>query len=234
LGASGGVGSHAVQLARAFGADVTGVCSTSKLDLLRALGADHVIDYTAEDFADGARRYHLILDIAGSSAPSRLRRALTATGTAVLVGGEDGGSAHADVRIPGCSSLYQAAQRIWSPRPKRSARRALSARRDWHSQLRRARTGSGEEGPRTSVTPFAATDSRRRAFARHDRFARHDDAMSSRCRRTRRSSLFYLLGALRRVTLELVPDLGEHVPVVPRRCRGKPALGRSDLCCHTL
>jgi NADPH:quinone reductase-like Zn-dependent oxidoreductase len=92
IGASGGVGSHAVQLARAFGAEVTGVCSTAKVDLVRSLGADRVIDYTTEDFADGAHRYDLILDIAGNPAPSRLRRALTATGTAVLVGGEKGGS----------------------------------------------------------------------------------------------------------------------------------------------
>jgi NADPH:quinone reductase-like Zn-dependent oxidoreductase len=92
IGASGGVGSHAVQLARAFGAEVTGVCSTAKVDLVRSLGADRVIDYTIEDFADGAHRYDLILDIAGNPAPSRLRRALTATGTAVLVGGEKGGS----------------------------------------------------------------------------------------------------------------------------------------------
>jgi NADPH:quinone reductase-like Zn-dependent oxidoreductase len=92
IGASGGVGSHAVQLAKAFGAHVTGVCSTAKLDLVRSLGADRVIDYTTEDFADGVHRYNLILDIAGNAAPSRLRRALTATGTAVLVGGEEGGS----------------------------------------------------------------------------------------------------------------------------------------------
>lgn len=92
IGASGGVGSHAIQLAKAFGADVTGVCSTSKLDLVRSLGADHVVDYMSEDFADGAHRYDLILDIAGNPAPSRLRRALTPTGTAVLVGGEEGGS----------------------------------------------------------------------------------------------------------------------------------------------
>jgi NADPH:quinone reductase-like Zn-dependent oxidoreductase len=91
IGASGGVGSHAVQLAKAFGAEVTGVCSTAKLDLVRSLGADHVIDYTSEDFADGAYRYDLILDIAGNPAPSRLRRVLTPTGTAVLVGGEEGG-----------------------------------------------------------------------------------------------------------------------------------------------
>ncbi|WP_411284545.1 NAD(P)-dependent alcohol dehydrogenase [Lapillicoccus sp.] len=90
-GASGGVGSYAVQLAKAFGADVTGVCSTAKLDLVRALGADHVVDYTCDDFADGAHRYDLIIDIAGRATLSRLRRALTPTGTAVLVGGEDGG-----------------------------------------------------------------------------------------------------------------------------------------------
>jgi NADPH:quinone reductase-like Zn-dependent oxidoreductase len=68
------------------------VSSTAKLDLVRSLGADHVIDYTADDFADGARRYDLILDIAGNPALSRLRRALTPTGTAVITGGEDGGN----------------------------------------------------------------------------------------------------------------------------------------------
>ena len=90
-GASGGVGSYAVQLTKAFGAEVTGVCSTAKLDLVRSLGADHVIDYTRDDFSDGARRYDLILDIAGNPAVSRLRRALTPTGTAVIAGGEEGG-----------------------------------------------------------------------------------------------------------------------------------------------
>ena len=92
IGASGGVGSYAVQLAKAFGAEVTGVCSPTKLDLVRSLGADHVIDYTRDDFADGVHRYDLILDIAGNPALSRLRRALTPTGTAVIVGGEEGGS----------------------------------------------------------------------------------------------------------------------------------------------
>jgi NADPH:quinone reductase-like Zn-dependent oxidoreductase len=92
IGASGGVGSYAVQLAKAFGAEVTGVASTGKLDLVRSLGADRVIDYTREDFADGTDHYDLILDIAGNPTLSRLRRALTPTGTAVIVGGEDGGN----------------------------------------------------------------------------------------------------------------------------------------------
>jgi NADPH:quinone reductase-like Zn-dependent oxidoreductase len=91
-GASGGVGSFAVQLARAFGAEVTGVCSTAKTGLVRSLGAAHVIDYTQEDFADSGHRYDLIIDIAGSPSLSRLRSALTPAGAAVLTGGEDGGN----------------------------------------------------------------------------------------------------------------------------------------------
>jgi NADPH:quinone reductase-like Zn-dependent oxidoreductase len=91
IGASGGVGSYAVQLAKAFGADVTGVASTAKLDLVRALGADHVVDYTQADFADGSR-YDLIIDIAGNPTLSRLRRALAPTGIAVITGGEEGGN----------------------------------------------------------------------------------------------------------------------------------------------
>ena len=90
-GASGGVGTFAVQLAKAFGAEVTGVCSTTKVDMVRALGADRVIDYTREDFADGQRRYDVILDIGGNPSLSRLRRALAPKGTLVIVGGETGG-----------------------------------------------------------------------------------------------------------------------------------------------
>lgn len=92
IGASGGVGSYAVQLAKAAGAEVTGVCSTNKMDLVTGLGADRVVDYTRDDFADGAHHYDLIIDIAGNSPLSRLRRALTPTGTAVIVGGESKGN----------------------------------------------------------------------------------------------------------------------------------------------
>jgi len=90
IGASGGVGSYAVQLAKALGAEVTGVSSTGKTGLVRALGADHVLDYTRDDFADGHRHYDLILDIGGNSRLARLRRALTPTGTLVIAGGEGG------------------------------------------------------------------------------------------------------------------------------------------------
>ena len=92
LGASGGVGGYAVQLARALGAEVTGVCSTAKLDHVTSLGAHHVLDYTRDDWADGTRRYDLVLDIAGNPPLRRLRRALAPRGTAVFVGGEHGGA----------------------------------------------------------------------------------------------------------------------------------------------
>ena len=92
VGASGGVGTYAVQLAKAFGAEVTGVCSTAKTDLVASLGADHVIDYTRDDFADGSAHYDLILDIAGNPSLKRLRRALRPRGTAVFVGGENAGA----------------------------------------------------------------------------------------------------------------------------------------------
>jgi NADPH:quinone reductase-like Zn-dependent oxidoreductase len=91
IGAAGGVGSFAVQLAKAFGAEVTGVCSTTKVDLVRSIGADEVIDYTREDFADGARHWDLIVDTAGRRSLSQLRRALAPRGTLVIVGGEGGG-----------------------------------------------------------------------------------------------------------------------------------------------
>lgn len=92
VGASGGVGSFAVQIAKALGAEVTGVSSTAKMDFVRSLGADDVIDYTRQDFADGTRHWDLIIDTGGRRSLSDLRRALTPKGTLVIVGGEGGGN----------------------------------------------------------------------------------------------------------------------------------------------
>ncbi|WP_030916599.1 NAD(P)-dependent alcohol dehydrogenase [Streptosporangium amethystogenes] len=89
-GASGGVGTFAVQLARVFGAEVTGVCSTRNVGLVRSIGADEVIDYTKEDFTRNGRRYDLLLDVAGGRSPSACRRVLTPRGTRVIVGGPGG------------------------------------------------------------------------------------------------------------------------------------------------
>ena len=91
IGASGGVGTYAVQLAKAFGAHVTGVCSTPKVDLVRSIGADQVIDYAMDDFAEHEGRYDVIVDIGGNSSLSRPRRALTPKGTLVITGGETSG-----------------------------------------------------------------------------------------------------------------------------------------------
>jgi NADPH:quinone reductase-like Zn-dependent oxidoreductase len=93
-GASGGVGTFAVQIAKSFGAEVTGVCSTRNLDLVRSLGADHVIDYTKEDFTKGEQRYDLILDNVGTQPLSGFRHALKPKGICVMIGGggpNDGG-----------------------------------------------------------------------------------------------------------------------------------------------
>jgi NADPH:quinone reductase-like Zn-dependent oxidoreductase len=92
IGASGGVGSFAVQIATALGAEVTGVASAAKADLVRSLGAVRVLDYATEDFADGRQHYDLVLDVGGNSSLRRLRRAQTPTGTLVIVGGEGGDS----------------------------------------------------------------------------------------------------------------------------------------------
>ncbi|MFK0236662.1 NAD(P)-dependent alcohol dehydrogenase [Streptomyces vinaceus] len=106
-GASGGVGTYAVQLARAFGAEVTGVCGPTKADLVRSLGADRVLDYTREDVIAGGVGYDVVVDIAGGTPLARLRRILAPRGTLVIVGGEDcgdwvgmGRQFHAVVRSP--------------------------------------------------------------------------------------------------------------------------------------
>jgi NADPH:quinone reductase-like Zn-dependent oxidoreductase len=91
IGAAGGVGSFAVQLAKAFGVKVTGVASTAQVELVGTIGADDVIDYTRQDVTDGTRQWDLIVDCAGRRTLSQLRRALTPTGTLVIVGGEGGG-----------------------------------------------------------------------------------------------------------------------------------------------
>jgi NADPH:quinone reductase-like Zn-dependent oxidoreductase len=92
IGEAGRVGSLTVQIAKAYGATVTAVCSTSKEDLVRSIGADDVIDYTREDFTDGSRRWDVIIDSAGRRPLSELRRALTPKGTLVIVGGDGGGN----------------------------------------------------------------------------------------------------------------------------------------------
>jgi NADPH:quinone reductase-like Zn-dependent oxidoreductase len=91
IGASGGVGTFAVQIAKAFGAEVAGVCSASNVELVRSLGADRVIDYTREDFTADGQKYDLIFQLAGALSPSRCRRALTSEGTLVLCSGESDG-----------------------------------------------------------------------------------------------------------------------------------------------
>jgi NADPH:quinone reductase-like Zn-dependent oxidoreductase len=90
-GAAGGVGTFAVQIAEVFGADVTGVCSTRNVDMVRSIGAHHVIDYTREDFTKSGQRYDLIFDSVGNHSLSDCRRALTTEGTLVLVGGPNRG-----------------------------------------------------------------------------------------------------------------------------------------------
>jgi NADPH:quinone reductase-like Zn-dependent oxidoreductase len=91
VGASGGVGTFAVQIAKHLGAEVTGVCSTRNVDMVRSLGADHVVDYTQEDFAQGGQRYDFIFQLAGTRSASDCRRALTPKGTLVLSSGESSG-----------------------------------------------------------------------------------------------------------------------------------------------
>jgi NADPH:quinone reductase-like Zn-dependent oxidoreductase len=86
IGASGGVGTFAVQIAKSFGAEVTGVCSARNVDMVRSIGADHVIDYTQEDFTEGGQRFDLVFETAGSHSPSEIRRVLTSKGTLVLIG----------------------------------------------------------------------------------------------------------------------------------------------------
>jgi len=90
IGASGGVGTYAVEIATAAGAEVTGVCSTAKIDLVRSIGAAHVVDYTRDDIVELGTRYDVVIDIAGSRTLRQLRKVLAPKGTLVIVGGEGG------------------------------------------------------------------------------------------------------------------------------------------------
>jgi NADPH:quinone reductase-like Zn-dependent oxidoreductase len=107
IGAAGGIGSFAVQLAKARGADVTGVCSTAKVDLVRSIGADHVVDYTKREIDHAGSRYDVIIDTAGNRPLSLLRRAATPRGTIALVGG-----GHATGRVLGGFQRQMAAPLI--------------------------------------------------------------------------------------------------------------------------
>jgi NADPH:quinone reductase-like Zn-dependent oxidoreductase len=90
IGGSGGVGTYAIQLAKTLGAEVTGIGGPGSIETMNSIGADHVLDYTKQDFVDTERQYDLIVDIGGRNSIRRLRRALTTRGTLVIVGGEDG------------------------------------------------------------------------------------------------------------------------------------------------
>jgi NADPH:quinone reductase-like Zn-dependent oxidoreductase len=129
-GASGGVGTFAVQIAKTLGADVTGVCSTRNVELVRSLGADHVIDYTREDFARSGQRYDVILDLAGRHPLAACRGALTRTGTLVLASGSGGrvlGPLGRYVRALALSPFVGQRLRVHAAKPSRSDLDALTS-----------------------------------------------------------------------------------------------------------
>ena len=140
LGASGGVGTYAVQLAKAFGAHVTGVCSGPKVDLVRSLGADEVLDYTATDPTDGSVRYDLILDIGGNRRLRDLRRALAPEGTLVIVGGEGGGNWFGGIDRPLRAVL-------WSPVLRQNMRMFVAPERREDLELIAAHVEAGRVVP---------------------------------------------------------------------------------------
>jgi NADPH:quinone reductase-like Zn-dependent oxidoreductase len=157
IGASGGVGTYTVQLAKALGATVTAVSSAAKADLVRALGADDVIDYAAADYLDGASRYDLIIDIGGLNPVARLRRALKETGTLVIVGGEGGG------RVTGGIGR-QLRAKLLSPFVSQRLTFFLSAEHHTHMQRLASFMEAGEVTPtvgrryRLEETPEAIAD----------------------------------------------------------------------------
>jgi NADPH:quinone reductase-like Zn-dependent oxidoreductase len=151
IGASGGVGTFAVQLAKAFGAEVTGVCSGTKADLVRSLGAGHVIDYTRDDFAKAGQRYDLILDIGGNSPLSRLRRALTPAGTLLSSAARRAGGGLA---APTASSGRCFCLCSWARSSPRSSPRKST--RTWSCSRTSSKPGSSHRsstGPTRSARP---------------------------------------------------------------------------------
>ena len=140
IGASGGVGTFAVQLAKVFGAEVTGVCSGTKVDLVRSIGADFCIDYTRKDFADGRRSYDVILDTAGNRSLSHLRQSLAPRGTLVIVGGEEGGR-----WLAGTDRLLRAG--LLSPFVSQKLRSYVAAARQEDLQLLKQLIESGKVTP---------------------------------------------------------------------------------------
>lgn len=124
IGAGGGVGTFAVQIGKSLGAEVTGVCSTGKVELVRSIGADHVIDYTREDVVQTGQRFDVIFDIAGSRPVSQLRPALTPNGTLLIVGGEGGGRWLGELRrsIPAALRSVFSSQRMpaWVSLPRKN------------------------------------------------------------------------------------------------------------------
>jgi NADPH:quinone reductase-like Zn-dependent oxidoreductase len=121
IGASGGVGTYAVQLARGLGAEVTAVCSTAKVDMVRSLGADRVVDYTHEDFSQGEQRYRVILDVGGNASLSRLRRVLARWGRSSSSEEKGAGA--------GSEATIASSGRCWCPGSSiRSSRRSSAPR----------------------------------------------------------------------------------------------------------
>ncbi|MHA6783119.1 NAD(P)-dependent alcohol dehydrogenase [Pseudonocardia saturnea] len=171
-GASGGVGTFAVQIAKALGADVTGVCSTRSVELVRSLGADRVIDHTREDVARSGQRYDLIFDLAGRHPPSACRGALTRTGALVLASGNGGrvlGPLGRYVRALASSPFVAQRLRVHATTPSRvRPRRAHRAHRSWighardRGDLRAGRHRPGHPPPRRATRPSRARHRRAR------------------------------------------------------------------------
>ena len=212
VGASGGVGSFAVQIAKAFGAEVTGVCSTAKVDAVRALGADHVIDYTSEDFADGKHRYDVILDIGGnrrlsasaarahSRGTARHRRRRDRRTLARRHRPSDPGARAVAVRRPEAGHVRRLGERRRPDRPRASSSRPARSHLPSTGPTRSARS------PRRSATCSTGTRAARSSSAPFPSRHAHDHTSSS--------------------TPQRVVEEPDHAPLVLPRSR-RPGLRRA-------